>query len=203
MSDQFALVIEGLESLADFEKLPAEILRSARIAVNDAATRGRTRMAKEVLSQIALPASYVAPSAGRLHVSKKASNSDLESIISARSRATSLARFAKGSSKGGVRVAVRPGATRTIPGAFLIKLRAGSASTDTKSNLGLAVRTKDGLPPPSAYKPKKLGNNLWLLYGPSVAQSLIAARGDSGIAHDLTPDIQDMLEAEFLRQMRL
>ena len=207
MAEAFVLVIEGLETLADLEKLPQDIIRSARIAVNDAATRGRTKMGAEVLSQVNLPRDYVAPRNKRLYVSKKANSSDLEAIITARSRPTSLARFANNTSvarpKAGVRVEVKQGAVRTIPGAFLIKLRSGSGLTDTKHNLGLAVRTKDGLPPNRAYAPKSLGDNLWLLYGPSVSQVLLSARGNSGVAIDLSPDIQQLLEDEFWRQMDL
>lgn len=207
MSDAFALVIEGLENLADIKDLDRQIIRSARIAVNDAAARGRTRMSSEVLAQINLPRDYVTPRNKRLFVSKKANGSDLEAIITARSRPTSLARFAQGpmnlKRKAGIRVEVKPGAVRTIPGAFLMRLRAGTASLDTKSNMGLAIRTKNGLRPDGAYAPKPLGNNLWLLYGPSVSQALVSARGNTGIATDLTPDIQEMLEKEFWRQMGL
>ena len=207
MTEAFALVVEGLETLKDIENLPSEIIRSARIAVNDAATRGRTKFGAEILSQVNLPRDYVAPRNKRLYVSKKAGNSDLEAIITARSRPTSLARFAKGTlnkrPKQGVRVEVKPGAVRTIPGAFLIKLRSGSGLTDTQHNMGLALRTPDGRPPNRAYAPKPLGGNLWLLYGPSVAQALVSARGNSGVAVDLTPDVQQMLEDEFWRPMDL
>lgn len=206
MAETFALVIDGLEHLNSLDELPRDIVRSARIAVNDAATRGRTEMGREVLREVNFPADYVAPRNKRLFVSKKASNSDLESIITARSRPTSLARFAKSSTPGrgksGVRVEVKPGAVRTLTGAFLIRLRAGNANLDTKSNLGLAVRTKDGRPPPG-YRPAQIGPNLWLLYGPSVSQIVFSERNNGGVATDLSPEIQQMLEDEFWRQMEL
>jgi hypothetical protein len=206
MAENYALVIEGLDQLQDFAKLPQDIIQAARIAVNFAATRGRTSMANEVLNQVNLPRDYVAPAGKRLYVSKNARNNDLEAVVTARARATSLARFAKENSptrgKAGVRVEVHKGTTRTLDGAFLIRLRAGSG-TDTKSNLGLAMRTKNGLAPRRAYAPKKLGNGLWLLYGPSVSQLIYSARNGGGVATDLTPDIQDKLEAEFYRQMEL
>lgn len=205
LSDNFILVIEGLKNLDSIDKLPSDILRSARIAVNHAATRGRTAMARDVLSQVNLPASYVAPTKERLFVSKKAS-SDLEAVITARARPTSLARFAKQNKPGrpaaGIRVEVQRGVTRTLPGAFLIRLKQGSALTDTKANMGLAVRTKDGRPPPG-YKPTQLGRNLWLLYGPSVAQLIYSERNRGGSATELAPEIRDMLENEFYRQMGL
>lgn len=207
MVEQFALVIEGLHHLEDMEKLPQDIVRSARIAVNQAATRGRTDMGREALRQVNFPRDYVAPRNKRLYVSKKAQNTDLEAIITARSRVTSLARFAQQSTptkRGGksqVRVEVKSGAVRTLPGAFLIRLRAGSADLDTKSNMGLAIRTRNGLAPSGAYAPKKLGNNLWLLYGPAVSQLVYSERNNGGIATDLSPEIKQRLEDEFWRQM--
>ena len=206
MADAFALVIEGLEHLKSLDELPQNIVKAARIAVNDAATRGRTAMGREVLLQVNFPGDYVAPRNKRLYVSKNARNSDLEAIITARSRPTSLARFAKENSPGrgkeGVRVEVKRGAVRTLPGAFLIKLRSGSQLTDTKFNMGLAVRTKTGRLPPG-YKPAPMGNGLWLLYGPSVSQLIYSDKNNGGVATDLTPDIQQMLEDEFWRQMEL
>lgn len=211
MSDSFALVIEGLDLLKSLDSLSQDIIRSARIAVNDAATRGRTLMAKEVLSQVNLPSDYVAPRNGRLHLKNKATNASLEAIIEARARPTSLARFLTksypvGFQPNGVRVKIQPGASRTIGGkgsgtrAFLFRLNSG---VDTKSNLGLAVRTANGLPPSRAWKPAPLGDNLWLLYGPSVSQVLLRAQGDKGAAVSLTPDILDILNKEFFRQMEL
>lgn len=206
MAETFALVIEGLETLKSIDDLPQNIIKAARIAVNDAATRGRTAMGREVLSQVNFPTDYVAPRNKRLYVSKNARNTDLEAIITARSRPTSLARFAKeskpGRGKEGVRVEVKRGAARTLPGAFLIRLRSGSALTDTKFNMGLAIRTENGKPPPG-YKPAPLGNGLWLLYGPSVSQLIHSDKNNGGVATDLTPDIQQMLEDEFWRQMEL
>lgn len=213
MTETFALVIEGLDHIDSLADIPREIVRSARIAVNDAATRGRTEIGRQVLRRVNLPASYVAPRNKRLHVSKKATNADLEAIIAARSRPTSLARYALDSNPGrgeGVRVKVaRHGAVRTIGGrksknfsAFLIRLRAGSTLTDTKHNMGLAVRTSSGRPPPG-YKPAPLGKNLWLLYGPSVSQIVYSEHNNGGVGTELSPEIQQMLEDEFWRQMEL
>lgn len=214
MSDQFALVIEGLESLDDLDRLPSDIIRAARRAVNNAATRGRTEMGREVLHQIMFPADYVSPRNKRLFVSKQAKGTDLEAIITARRRNTSLSRFAQtGGKNGNVRVELKRGAVRQIPGrrdekrgysAFLIKLRAGSANIDTKHNLGFAMRVPPGRRPDAAYAPKPLGGNLWLLYGPSVAQMILPATNPRvGVAQNLTPEIQNLLNDEFWRQMDL
>lgn len=206
MSETFALVIEGLTHLNDLQDLDQRIVKAARIAVNQAATSGRTEFARQVRREVNLPASYVQPAGKRLYVSKQATNSDLEAVVTARSRNTSLARFATDQSSlrqrgRGQRVEVKPGVVRTLPGAFLVRLRGGSA-TDSKNNLGLAVRTKDGRPPPG-YKPKKLGENVWLLYGPSVASILYSERNRGGVATDLSPEVANKLENEFWRQMEL
>ena len=216
MAETFGLVIDGLNHLRDLESLPQDIIRSARIAVNEAATRGRTKMGDEVRSQINFPHDYVAPRNKRLYVSEKATNKTLEAIITARSRATSLARFAEGGVTKGqsnVRVELKRGVVRQIPGkngiekgyrAFLIRLKSAGPDTDTKNNLGLALRVPAGKKPNAAFKPKRLGSNLYLLYGPSVSQLILPATNPNrGVASKLTPEIQDMLSDEFWRQMEL
>lgn len=207
MADQYLVVIEGLENLSSLDDLPKRTVRAAQIAVNDAARSGRTLAAKRILSEIKFPSDYVAPRNGRLSISQFATANNLEAKITARTRATSLARFALDASpaggakrREGVRVEVEPGRVRRLPGAFLIRLRAGTASLDTKSNMGLAVRTKNGRPPPG-YKPTRLGENLWLLYGPSVAQVMYSERNRGGVATDISPEIARKLEDEFWRQM--
>lgn len=207
MAEQFMLVIEGLSDLNALDDAGRKAIDSARIAVNSAARRGRTLLADEVLREVDFPAAYVAPRNKRLYVKKNASNADLEAVISAQTRRTSLAQFASGGAtrggKKGVRVHVAKGAGGAVlQRAFLIKLRAGSASIDTKSNLGLAYRTKDGRPPPG-YVPTQIAPNLWLLYGPSVAQVLHSDTTNNGAADALSPEIAEMLEREFWRQMDL
>lgn len=209
MADRFVLYIDGLDNLASFEKLPAEMLKSARIALNYAARRGRTLAAKGVLAETALPASYVAPKGGRLAVKNFASNKNLEAIIAGQTRPTSLARFISGpvkvgggKRKAGVRVRVDPAkGVRMLPKAFLIKLRNASA-IDSKGNVGVAVRTSNGRPPPG-YKPKRIADNLWLLAGPSVSQNLYSERNQGGVFTDVSPEIAKMIESEYWRQMQL
>lgn len=171
-------------------------------AINKTADWARTRAARSIRDQVAFPASYLAPSAKRLFVKTKANKSNpFEAIISGRDRPTSLARFTKQKPlpgrrhKGGqVSVTVTPGTTRALKRAFLITLNNG--------NIGLAVRT-DGGPPANAYKPKEIGNNLWLLYGPSVDQVLSAASDSGGIYEEITPETLEYLNEEFLRQLDL
>ncbi|NBC28841.1 MAG: hypothetical protein GVY29_02490, partial [Spirochaetes bacterium] len=121
-------------------------------------------------------------------------------------RNTSLARFAVGTpniGQAGVAVKVQPGRVRMMKRAFLIKLPQGTSPiTDTKFNLGLAIRLKPGEALSNKKTARRVANGLYVLYGPSVDQVFRAVDG-SGVASDIIPDLQDDLQAEFLRQLRL
>lgn len=171
-------------------------------ALNRTADRSRTRFARAAREQVAFPASYVSPSNRRLWVKTKARRGFLETVIEGRGAATSLARFTRqkvlapgARHRGGkINVTVKPGQTKSISRAFLIRLRNG--------NVGLAMRTS-GEAPARAFKPKAISKNLWLLYGPSVDQALSAASKEGGIYEEMTPAALDDLETEFNRQMEL
>lgn len=171
-------------------------------ALNRTADRSRTRAARIVRDEIAFPASYVSPSSKRLWVKTRARRGSLIAMIEGRGQPTSLARFSRQTAltggarhRGGVvNVTVKPGQTKSISRAFIIRLK--------NNNLGLAVRT-NGAAPAGAYKPKPIGKNLWLLYGPSVDQALSAASTEHGVFEDITPETLDDLEDEFNRQMEL
>lgn len=202
MTGAYLVVIEGLDAISDLEAIPNRVLRAATASVNKASDRARAAGKRGILSQINFPARYLDPSEGRLVVSQKATKNNLEARVSARTRATSLARFARGNPVPGDRRPINlqvssGGATRTLDRAFVIRLRAGTAALDTKSNLGLAIRTENGEAPRAAYKPKRLGENLWLLYGPSISQVFATVRDD------VSPDTADFLEKEFLRLLDL
>jgi len=143
-----------------------------------------------MLRQVNFPRGYLRGNNARLKVTQKASDGNLEAVITGRSEPTSLARFVTSATKsGGVRVSVKPGSSRQIKNGFLINLRAGATSLGNK---GLAVRT-DGRKPRGAYKPKEIAPGLWLLYGPSVDQVFRSVRSD------ITPSVEDYLSNEFLR----
>jgi hypothetical protein len=193
--------INGLSNLKDLDKASTKISLAATQAINRTADRARAQAAREILAQINLPDNYVrAKDSKRLKVSKKAKQKDLEAVITSKARPTSLARFATAVNKKGVRVAVKPGGSKLIPNAFLLKLRSGSADLDTKSNQGLAVRTRKGVTPPTAYKPKRIADNLWLLYGPSVNQVF---GGEEGVAQKVSPATANYLQREFERLLKL
>lgn len=175
MSDEYAVFVEGLQEL-DLLALEPQIERRAMMAINKTAEWARVRTKDELKRKYNFPGNYLDPRTGRLEVSKKAVTSDLEAVIKARSRATSLTRFMVGHSplkgKGGigdVSVSIIKGKTKTIKKAILLRLN--------NNNVGFAIRTKDGMKPgprgdsKGAYAPKQMRNGLWLLYGPSVDQA--------------------------------
>lgn len=208
MATTYGVFVEGISNLKEFDSLKDEVRLWAAQAINRTAERGRTRAAREIRDQINFPASYVSPSNKRLYVSKKAQRADLEARIRARTRATSLARFVTGSTatskltQEGVRVEVHPGKARFLKRAFLIRLRAGTANLDTRSNLGLAVRLKPGETLRNKSEARRLDRGLYLLYGPSVDQ-VFRARDGGGVATDISPDLSSMMEQEFLRLVEL
>lgn len=170
-------------------------------AINRGMDKTRTAAAKAVLQQVAFPASYLQPSQGRLTVSQYASKDRLQATISGRDRATSLRQFAPGAMPGavakrGIGVSVAAGGRKKfIKRAFVMKLRNG--------NLGLAVRSAPGKQPEGAWKPKPIGKNLWLLYGPSVDQVLMSARSGGGVFSEIEYETLDVIETEFQRQLGL
>lgn len=206
----YALFVEGLHGAqSGIEALDEGVLRAVRMSVNKGADRGRAEAARRIGRQLNFPARYITGANGKLTVTRKATNASLEAAIGATRRATSLARFAVDRSpaaskkRGGVNVAVKPGGAKFMPRAFLIRLRSGNRSIETASNLGLAIRLRPGESLSNKkLNAKRLEGNLFLLYGPSVDQAFINA-GGTGVAEDITPEILDNLESEFLRLMKV
>lgn len=193
MADNYVLVVEGLSSLEDIENLDESILRNARNAINKAIDRARTSSAKDIRQGLNFPAKYLND---RLTVSRRASGTRLEAMISGRDRPTSLARFVSNRSqkpgKAGVNVQVSSSAAKRMSQAFLIKLRSG--------NLGLAIRLKPGATLTGSRAAKKFSSrdaNLYLLYGPSVDQAFAT------VLPDQEEQSAEYLEREFLRLMEL
>lgn len=153
-----------------FKRLPAEADRAAQLAINTVANRSGLKMARdEILNQIAFPKDYL--TGDRLAVKQNAKPGNLEAIIAARYRPTSLARFAPpGTNLGsrakiGVRVQVKRGTSVTLKQAWLTRLNNG--------NIGLAVRLKPGQTignKTSEVRAWLVPGKVALLYGPSVDQ---------------------------------
>lgn len=173
-----------------FEALPDVAEQAAALAINQVAERdGLAVIRKDMRAQINFPAGYL--EGDRLRVRQKASRGNLEAIIRGRDRATSLARFAAGQNPGntkgrGVRVTVKSGKTRTLPKAFMLRLK--------NNNLGLAVRLKPGEQLANSQAAVRLAENVYLLYGPSVDQVF------RGVAEDRAADLGSMVSRQFLRQ---
>ena len=206
MMSQFAFFTDGLEvDLLEGFSTEQRRLAAAR-AINKIARDARAQAAKMIRNEVNLPARYVSPSEGRLAVTKQANGSNLEARITARGRATSLAQFVTGPAKPnvqGVHIEVAPGKARFLRRAFLIRLPQGNSPvTDTKFNLGLAVRLKPGDSLRNKITARRVEKGLYVLYGPSVSQVFRANDGD-GIANEMTPGLETKLRDEFLRLLRL
>tara|TARA_Y100000593_G_scaffold83521_2_gene157512 strand:- start:15572 stop:16189 length:618 start_codon:yes stop_codon:yes gene_type:complete len=205
MVARFAVFADGLEAdlLEGLENRKRR--QSAVRAINKIARDARADAAKRIREQVALPASYVSPAQKRLYVSQNATGSSLEARITARGRATSLARFAVGNprpGKAGVYVEVAPGKARLMKRAFVMRLPQGNALTDSKFNLGLAIRLRPGERLSNKTKVRRIESGLYLLYGPSVSQVFRANDGE-GVANEMVPEVANDLTAEFLRLLDL
>lgn len=207
MASDFVVVVDGLDGLSAWDDLSSKVTLNARRAVNATAARARASAAREIGAEVNFPTSYLSDTPERLSISKYASGDDLEAVVNARFRPTSLARFAqagapatgtKGSRPLGLSVEVKPGLARFMTGAFLIRLRAGSADLDTKSNLGLAIRLRGRPLTNKHFMAKAISTGLYLLYGPSVAQVF---GGDRGVAERISDPIAGYLRDEFERLM--
>jgi hypothetical protein len=191
----------GLEGLATyFKRFPETAEKAARLAINDAADKAVTLARRAIIEQVAFKPSYL--DSTRLGVKQRARGADLEAVISARDRATSLARFALGTVAFGrpkrpprVRVKQGGGATSFKRG-FFVKLKRGNALTEDSFNIGLAVRLKKGESLAGSQAAAKLGGGVYLLYGPSVAQVFNTVRDD------IAPEVAEFAAFEFHRQFR-
>jgi len=200
MNEAYVVAVDGLSALRTLDEIPNDVKRAALQAINKTVTRTRASSARTMREQVNFPARYLSGQDGRLAITRKATQDNLEGEITGRFRATSLARFVTSGTVGrrtGVRVEVAPGFAKFMRRAFLIRLRAGSGDVDTKSNLGLAMRLKPGERPENKKKMVQMSNGLWLLYGPSVSQVFRT------VADDEAPGAADYLEQEFLRLMEL
>lgn len=192
IADAFA----GLQSY--FDGLPGVSTTAARLAINDTARGPAMKLARmQMNNEINFPSGYL--NKERLFVDKLATNANLEAIVTGRDRATSLARFATSGAigkRGGVTVSVSKGSSTSLKKAFLIKLRRGKTMDGKTFNVGLAIRLAPGetIQNRTSSHMTMIGNNVALLYGPSVDQVFKAVAGD------IAPDVADELATEFFRQ---
>ncbi len=198
--------VDGLSELGRYMDLAPRIAKTAaRVAINQTAERKGLVALRDLMSEeVAFPENYLRDPK-RLAVTQRARDGNLEARVTARSRPTSLARFASGASiigrragGGGLTVRVNPSLRRTLSQAFLVRLRAGEGPvTDDSFNIGLAIRLKAGEVISNKIKMAPFGGGLYLLYGPSVDQVYRT------VAASNAPMIADYLAEEFFRQFVL
>lgn len=187
-------VLGDLRDLSQFfTAMPEVTSKAVSLAMNDVSERKAVpAIRRETESQVAFPKGYL-DSPDRLGVTKRASPNNLEVVITARDRPTSLARFAPGQTPENTRgkplyVQVKRGRTVRLNKAFMVRLKNG--------NIGLAVRLKPGesLRNKTDMKAVALANNVYLLYGPSVDQVFRT------VADSAAPEIGTQIGNEFYRQ---
>ncbi len=172
-----------------FEAVPLIAAKAASLAMNQVSERdGLAHMRRDMETQVNFPKGYL-DTDDRLAVRRPSTPNNLEVVISARDRPTSLARFVAGQTpestrRGGVTVSVKKGSSKRLKKAFLVRLRNG--------NIGLATRDKSLVD--RAYKPVMLDRGVYLLYGPSVDQVFKA------VAEDSLPWLGGRISNEFFRQ---
>ena len=188
--------------LRDYLKRLPEITELAmQMAINTVSSRtGMSLIKKNMLNEIAFPSGYL--NADRLRVTKRATRSNLEAVITGRKRATSLARFVTSGTvvnsrrREGVSVRVKRGKTTYLKNAFLVRLKKGASLSEDNYNIGLAVRLSAG----EVLANKNTQHKSWLvpqkvalLYGPSVDQVF------AEVAEKVGPKIADLVATEFFR----
>lgn len=191
---------EGItDALNFFKAVPEVASKSAAIAINQVLSRtGMAMIRGGIEDQVKFPKGYL--TGDRLRVSKAATVTDLEGVITARQRATSLARFANGAAIGrpGVSVRVSDNRTKFMQNAWLVRLKRGASLTQDNYNIGLAVRLKPGTKLFNKNAPHKdwlVKDRVALLYGPSVDQVF------RNVADDMALPIAALVETEFFRQL--
>lgn len=186
------------------ETRPDKARKAARLSINDTTARQAMPMFRGAMRQeVNFPTGYLEDK-DRFAQTKKATDTDLTAVVTARHRPTSLARFAVGGTnfegarrRGAVNVRVnKGGGAQRIGGAFFVKLRRGRDTSDG-FNVGLAIRLKPG----QTLRGRKKGGSgvmlapdLYLLQGPSVDQVF------RDVSVSESPKVADALVKEFTRQ---
>jgi hypothetical protein len=181
-----------------FELLPGNSDKAMSLAINRTASRSAVKLARDQMyKEVNFPNGYL--NKDRLEVSRYANPNSLEAALTGRDRPTSLARFSTSKvGQKGVTVQVQKGSTRVMKRGFLVKLRGRKDEAGQTYNEGLAIRLAPGEKIENKYKgitSAKLGENVYLLYGPSVDQVF------RGVADDIAPEVADDVTTEFFRQL--
>lgn len=172
----YQIEAKGLDGFREvLEALGAAVEPAAALALNEAARYGRRLGSEQIRREVNLKAGYI--DAGRLQVTRRAEANNLEAIITARDRPTSLARFGQGAPRfGAQRVAPRArvkasGGSSTLKRGFYLRLRRGNSVVSSENaNIGLAIRLKEGERVQNKNQMASIGDGVYLLYAPSVGQ---------------------------------
>ena len=172
----YQIEAKGLDGFREvLEALGAAVEPAAALALNEAARYGRRLGSEQIRREVNLKAGYI--DAGRLQVTRRADASNLEAVITARDRPTSLARFGQGAPRfGAQRVAPRvrvkaSGGSSTLKRGFYLRLRRGNSVVSSENaNIGLAIRLKEGERVENKSQMASIGDGVYLLYAPSVGQ---------------------------------
>lgn len=206
---EISVAVSGLEKWNDLLDLNPRARSAASKAINSTIRSVRAQTAKEIRRQVNFPPSFLSQNSGRLQVRKFATPDQLEARLFGRGRPTSLARFIQGGASVAARkrrkplaVEVKPGRVNYLRRAFPIRLRQGRSLTETKFNLGVALRLRQGEKLINKTSAVDFGEGLVLLYAPSVYQLLLDSKG-RGAFDDISDEAAAKLEAEFLRLLNL
>lgn len=181
-----------------FDQLPEKAEQAAALAINQVAERQFVPMIrKQAETEINFPPGYL--TGDRLGITRKATPSRLEAVITARDRATSLARFAPGFTAANsrntrivVKVQRNGKAIRLSKRAFVARLNNGNIGLAVRLKPGETLRNSEGALLVKAWSGVR--GNVYLLYGPSVDQVI------KTIAIDALPEAGDKVSQEFFRQ---
>ena len=167
----YQIEAKGLDGFREvLEALGAAVEPAAALALNEAARYGRRLGSEQIRREVNLKAGYI--DAGRLQVTRRADASNLEAVITARDRPTSLARFGHGAQRVAPRVRVKAsGGSSTLKRGFYLRLRRGNSVVSSENaNIGLAIRLKEGERVENKSQMASIGDGVYLLYAPSVGQ---------------------------------
>lgn len=186
--------IDGIQKY--LEKYPAVAKQAALLAVSDTAQWARTYVKRTASLAVRLPPEVMSGGKFTVKVDRKA----MSATVSASKNVMGLSRFVTSERKagakypstkikigGGVKQWGHPG-VKGGDYAFLIPTPNGA------DGVALALRTKT--PPRNTRAARKIGRDLYLLYGPSLDQ--IFGR----YMPTLVPRVETYLQAEFARQFR-
>lgn len=196
----WGVTTRGIDGLNDLARLEPNLAPWLSQEVNRVTRSTRTRVARQVLAEANLPTGYVAPRNRRLQIVQNATPRNPEAIIEAEGRATSLTRYVISTSGQGLAVNIRGGGVRRFRRAFQFRGRT-DATTDTGSGGALfALRVRKGTRLRGSYAARQVDDTLYLLFGPSVAQIVLANDG-TGVFRDVEEPTADLLELRFLQRL--